>query len=311
MAYFITVDGGTTNTRVSLVCGESILSTQKLSIGARAGIDDKEPLKQALKKSIAEQLAAASINESDVESILASGMITSELGLYTVAHLPLPAGLAELHRGMVRVDLPSISKIPFCFIPGVRTQGEGFAALDMIRGEETELMGIWNPDCQNAVYVLPGSHSKVIQTNQKGQIVTFSTLLTGELAQSVAQNTILKDAIDLTTEVLDENFLQQGYSYCKECGINKALFKIRILKNLCHASKSEAYSFFMGVILCDEIREILSYPADRIVIGGREQLKNALVLLLKQNSDREVIALSQEEVDRSVIRGMLRVYYAI
>ena len=310
MAYFITIDGGTTNTRISLVSDEKILSTQKLSIGARAGIDDKEPLKQAIQKSIAEQLFAADLTQNNVEAILASGMITSELGLYTVPHLPLPAGIKELHRGMVRVLLPTISEIPFCFIPGVRTQSEDFTALDMMRGEETELMGIWDPSDQNAVYVLPGSHSKVIQTNQEGQILTFSTLLTGELAQSVAQNTILKDAIDLTVEGLDEIFLQQGYSYCKECGINKALFKIRILKNLCHASAIEVYSFFMGVILCAEVHEILSYPAAKIVIGGREQLKNALVSLLKQNSDREVIALCQKDVESSVIRGMLRIYHA-
>ena len=49
MRYFITVDGGTTNTRVALVKEEQILETKRIALGARAGIDGKKPLAEALK----------------------------------------------------------------------------------------------------------------------------------------------------------------------------------------------------------------------------------------------------------------------
>ena len=35
MAVYITIDGGTTNTRISLVCDSEIKDTVKLNIGAR------------------------------------------------------------------------------------------------------------------------------------------------------------------------------------------------------------------------------------------------------------------------------------
>ncbi len=33
MANYITIDGGTTNTRVSLICNNAIIATPKMSIG--------------------------------------------------------------------------------------------------------------------------------------------------------------------------------------------------------------------------------------------------------------------------------------
>lgn len=44
MKNYITIDGGTTNTRVSLVKGEEIVKTIKLAVGARVGIDNKNCL---------------------------------------------------------------------------------------------------------------------------------------------------------------------------------------------------------------------------------------------------------------------------
>ena len=52
MANYITIDGGTTNTRVSLVCNNTILATKKMSIGA--GKKDIVSLKNAIKTAIKE-----------------------------------------------------------------------------------------------------------------------------------------------------------------------------------------------------------------------------------------------------------------
>lgn len=311
MKYFITLDGGTSNTRVSLVKGERILSSHKIALGARAGIDGKSPLKIALKEKIAALLSEHGLESKDIECILASGMITSEFGLYNLPHIPLPAGLEELRRGMKKVTLSEISEIPFCFIPGVKMMGEDFLTSDMIRGEETELMGILDQAHGNCVYVLPGSHSKVIKTDGKGRIESFSTLLSGEMAQALGENTILKGALDLNIDTLDEDFLFRGYTHCRDHGINQSLFKTRILKVLFDGTPEQIYSFFMGVVLCGEVEEILSCNAENIVIGGRRQFRDALATILKGLGKKNVIALSEEEVQTSVTRGALRIYHAM
>lgn len=49
MKNYITIDGGTTNTRVSLVKAEEIVKTIKLAVGARVGIDNKKLLVSEIK----------------------------------------------------------------------------------------------------------------------------------------------------------------------------------------------------------------------------------------------------------------------
>ena len=166
MKIYITIDGGTTNTRVNLVKDRQIIDTRKIARGAKAGIDDKDGLKIALKDAIRDLLDSnsidgtpieciegsncatadgakkAGIRESDVIRILASGMITSEFGLYELPHLTAPAGIKELHDSMAEVSFPEISPIPFVFIRGIKVNSDKLCDFDMMRGEETELVGI-------------------------------------------------------------------------------------------------------------------------------------------------------------------------
>ena len=133
MAIYLAVDGGTTNTRVTLVREGRVCDTQKLSVGARNGAD---ALKKALRQGIFEILARNALAEGDVSRILASGMITSEFGLYELPHLTLPTGIGELHNGKKETVLSDISPIPFVFLPGVKTAGADIATLDVMRGEK-------------------------------------------------------------------------------------------------------------------------------------------------------------------------------
>ena len=91
-------------------------------------------------------------------------------------------------------------------VPGVKTEGETIADADMMRGEETELIGLTEHLESAAVYVLPGSHSKLIHVDGAGRIVDFSTMLTGEMIAALSQNTILKDAVYLAGTRLDESW---------------------------------------------------------------------------------------------------------
>ena len=91
-------------------------------------------------------------------------------------------------------------------VPGVKTEGETIADADMMRGEETELIGLMEHLESAAVYVLPGSHSKLIHVDGAGRIVDFTTMLTGEMIAALSQNTILKDAVYLAGTRLDESW---------------------------------------------------------------------------------------------------------
>ncbi len=308
MSLYITIDGGTTNTRISLVENKKIVGNVKLNVGARMGIENKDLLKTEIKKAIERLLRENDIDEKDIVCILASGMITSEFGLCNLEHIKTPAGIDELHNSMKEIVLKEITNIPFVFIRGVKIDADGFENTDIMRGEETELMGMLNLDYGKCVYVLPGSHSKIIKTDDAGKICDFSTMLTGEMIASLSGQTILKDAVDLKVSDIDSEYLLKGYDYCKSEGINKALFKTRILKNVFKCDKGQIYSFFIGTVLCGEIEQIINSDAETVVIGGKAQIKNAMAQILKNRDDKKIISLDTDMVNLSTTLGAIRIF---
>ena len=158
------------------------------------------------------------------------------------------------------------------------------------------------------VYILPGSHSKIVQTDVEGRIVSFRTSLTGEMLYALSGYTILKKSINLEQETFAEEDLLAGFDCCQRLGLNQALFKARIRDVLFHNSPLQLYSFFLGAVLAPEVESIRKAGIRRVVIGGKKQLRSALFTLLKHRSDLETVSLSEEEIDACVCRGAIRIF---
>ena len=305
MAIYLTVDGGTTNTRVYLVRDGEITDSIRISIGAR---DGKAALIPALRESISSILLKNELRESDVCRIIASGMITSENGLCNLPHTTLPAGISELSGNMYHTEFPDISGIGWSFVRGVRSVGGTLEDSDIIRGEETELMGILEGDGADTLYILPGSHSKHVSIDAQGRMTRFSTMMSGELLAAVIGNTILKNSTDFDHATIVGDSLLYGFDYAMAHGVNESLFKVRILSNVFGQDKENCYSFLLGVVLCDEADAIIKHPARRVIIGGQSQMKNALSQILNARSDKHVITLSDSDVNGAVARGAVKIY---
>ena len=177
MKNYITLDGGTTNTRLTLALDGEIKDRISLGVGVQKNIGGTGALESAIKQGIIDLLHRNSISEGDVDAIIASGMITSEFGLCNLPHIPTPAGISELHTSIERVELPEISSIPFACIRGVKVDADDMERFDIMRGEETEVFGIlpYLPLNTPATIILPGTHNKIIRVNATGEIINFRT----------------------------------------------------------------------------------------------------------------------------------------
>lgn len=308
MAIYLTVDGGTTNTRISLVRNGSVIDKVKYKIGAAIGCNKKELLYLTLKKGIAEILSKNALEEGDVSRILASGMITSEGGLCTLKHLQTPCGISELARSMHECVISEITSIPFVFARGVITDTTTLEELDMMRGEETELIGLTEQPEQGCLYILPGTHSKMIYTDESGRICHFTTVLSGELISAISGNTILKNTLSLDTYATDLAYLERGYMCARERGTGTAFFKVRILDKILGASREQSFSFFIGAALQDEVDSAIRSSAKKIVIGGKKELRAPLAHLLRKYTEKPVIEVTDEEADNATSRGVIRLY---
>lgn len=305
MANYITIDGGTTNTRISVVKDGTMVDVCRLTVGARNGMDNRAALKLAIKEGISNVLARNQMSERDITRILAAGMITSEFGLCELPHIAAPAGPRELHDAMHETVIEDVSSIPFCFVRGVKSSDNTLENTDMMRGEETELVGLFDGA---GVYILSGSHSKIVEVDATGRICRFKTMLTGEMITALRENTILKSAVELCGQPIMQDWLVRGYDYACRYGMNEALFKVRVLKNLFGANPQELYNFYMGVVLCDEIRYVLSLQSERIVVSGQQQIKEAVATLLSDLTAASVSTVPTEVSDVATGIGLVRIY---
>jgi 2-dehydro-3-deoxygalactonokinase len=267
MNYYITIDGGTTNTRVSLVVNKKVVESRKIALGAKDCIYGSNALKSAITEDIDNICLQNNIVKSDIKAIVASGMITSEYGLFPLGHLSAPVGVGELHKGLVRAE-NMFGTLPCYFIPGVKKLTESPETTDMMRGEETEIAGLLaDKESDRTVFILPGSHSKHIYLDSEGRISNFKTMLTGEMISALANGTILKGTISLDFDKFYFSALISGYDAAESLGLNDALFKVRIMKNLFGKSDLECYSFFIGAIMEAEVRSLKNSGANAAVIG--------------------------------------------
>lgn len=302
MANYICIDSGTTNTRITLVRNGEILETLKYRCGTKSSL---LVLKETLKTGISDLLSQNNWSECDIKRIIASGMITSELGLVSLPHIPAPVGLSELCESLYEETFPEISKVPFAFIRGVKVKSNDYLNADMMRGEEAEIMGMDNGE---GLFILPGSHCKIIRMDNSGRIVDFKTTLTGEMLNCLSAYTILKESLGNLDGEIDNEYLFKGLELAKEQGINQALFKVRVIKNLFGGSSSQVLGFFMGAVLCDEVEYVLSQKSKRIVIGGNKILREPLSVILRKLTNAKVTVLTDKEVEESVTLGQIRIF---
>jgi len=302
MKRYFAIDGGTTNTRLYLIEDGMITDAKKLSVGIRANIETPG----ILQKEVREAIQMMTVQYGNPSAILASGMITCEHGLFNLPHILTPAGVKELHENMKEVLLPEISAVPFYFVPGVKQVSDDIALCDIMRGEECEIMGLSEGTSDDVLFVLPGSHSKLI-TLKQGKIVSFKTLLTGEMVAALAGHTILQASVDLT-EALSPEYLLKGYELAVKEGLNAALFKVRVLDTIKQKEKSAIYSFFLGAVLSGEISAICQNESKKVMLSGQKQLCQAMCLLLEKVSDKEIVHVPEETAAHANVRGMVLVY---
>ena len=251
------IDSGTTRTRLRVVSGDEMMESGvhwagELPTGAR---DVARSGSSAVLKDAVAALLRQARQHTPVTQVVCSGMITSNVGLLEVPHLPAPAGLIELGRGVQRADFPEFAA-PCYFIPGILTRPapltwETLHRADVLRGEEVEVLGLRELLGLGAASVLHlGSHPKRIELDDSGRLTGSRTVLSGELAAAVAEHTVLSGSV-LPPEAwtdFDDAFWQRGLDAARAHGVGHALFMIRLGHLLLAASRADLSAYLLGVV---------------------------------------------------------------
>lgn len=318
MKTLICLDSGTTNTRGWLVRGKEVLLRRSVAAGVRdtARTGSRDFLLKAIREVVGE-LAAA--EETRPSAILASGMITSSLGIEEVRHLPAPAGVGEIAAGVRRVDLEDVVGLPIYLVPGVSSGGscdsfEDLGSRDVMRGEETLCLGIASGIGRKEAFdVLNlGSHWKTISVSAEAKIERSVTSLTGEMIFAVQSQTVIASGLPKgQIETLDYGWAKAGMNEAKRAGLTRSAFCVRLLELASLGTPEQRMSFLIGAFVGSEMEDLLGrgiLSREReIMISGGEAVSSCWEKVL-QESGYGARRLTAVETESAYLAGLRQIY---
>ena len=315
--YIVTIDTGTTNTRVCLWDDKVLIDSVMRPVGVRnTSIEgNNQQIVRAISAAFSELLSTNQLNESNIEQVLASGMITSNLGLLEVPHVVAPVDINTLAKQMQSQVFEQICSQPIWFIPGVKNFASAcdsnWEAMDMMRGEEVEAFAIRQKMSEPGpvLVVLPGSHTKFIAFNEQGQISGCCTTLAGELIYAVTHHTILSSSLDKRfAEKIDTQYLVRGANSSLQVGLTRSLFTVRVLEQSGQLEHDQLASFLLGAIVITDIEAFLNsralnYQASHTVYVSTNSLQGQAFLLVLAQFHPQIKLCNVEEFKLSNMAG--------
>lgn len=313
----IAIDGGTTNTRARLLRNSTLIASAARPVGVRdvAMSGSAAVLHRAIAECIAEVVQSASVSLGDVHLICASGMLTSNVGLTEVPHVPAPAGRDELARQVRPVSFPSIAPVPIYLVPGVKSTVESpglgnVNECDVLRGEESEAFGIVDATEHIGAHylLLPGSHTKLLDIDSQSRIAASYTTMGGEIMQALAQNTILASSIDWPPHgAPDWQAVSAGAELARNWGLFRGGFTIRLADILAGVSRSVRTWCFVGLVAAMDWDNMMRWPgivrSMPLRIGGREPLRCLCGFLAKNDWSGPIEVFDDSVLELAAARG--------
>lgn len=164
----------------------------------------------------------ARLGAPDGLPVLICGMAGARQGWAEAPYLTTPTRLDALHEGAIRLDARGDVRI----LPGIAQTSADRP--DVMRGEETQLLGVTDAGFTGLVCI-PGTHSKWVRI-EAGEVVEFSTYMTGELFAVLSRHSILSYAVDAAGQFdVDDAAFRQALAaaLAAPAGLTSSLFRLR------------------------------------------------------------------------------------
>lgn len=248
----IGVDWGTTSFRAFRIARDGSIRDRR---GGPRGILNVQDGRFAdtLREEIGPWLAAGE------DRVLLSGMVGSRQGWKEAPYVPAPAGVADLAAALADVQF-DWAKVKL--VPGVAGTDESGIA-EVMRGEETQVLGVLAALGGNGLACLPGTHSKWVQVDES-RITRFTTHLTGETYAALRGHTIL--ARMMRDGPADGAPFDAGVKRSGEPGgLLHHVFGVRTLALAGHIPETDTGAYLSGILIGHEVRAALHGAAGVVV----------------------------------------------
>jgi 2-dehydro-3-deoxygalactonokinase len=264
------IDWGTSNRRAYLVdAGGHCLATHEDDQGMLAA---RGRFAESLAGLLATLHATAGVGP-DVPVVM-SGMVGSAQGWQEVAYLDLEVPLGDLPRHLARIEGQDLGRD--CFIVPGYCQREG--GIDVMRGEETQLLGALALGRRDSWVVLPGTHSKWVLL-KGGAIERIATYMTGELfAALAAHGTLAALMVDDDESAFDAGLAEAR----KRAPLTNSLFRVRARVVAGAMPAAQARGFVSGLLIGTEFVAALDAGTAGAAGAGATMAPTAITLVCSE-----------------------------
>ena len=200
--------------------------------------------------------------DAGVEPVMMSGMIGSRNGWLEVPYLSCPAGAEEIAAGFKEVRWGGRRG---WIAPGLMCR-DGSGIPEVMRGEETQIIGALDQLPARATVCLPGTHSKWVLVRD-GQIVSFTTYLTGEVFAILRDHSIIRHSI--TAAAPDPDWFAAGLARARTAGgLLHHLFGVRTRGLFAEVPPEGAASYLSGILIGHELAAVELGPEAIFLLGA-------------------------------------------
>ncbi len=231
----IAIDWGTTSFRAYRLAEDGSILEERVSLNGILAVKDFPGV-------LAQQLAGW-----PGQPVLMSGMVGSRQGWTEVPYVQCPAGLPEIARHLVRVRddawiVPGLSFIDESGVP------------DVMRGEETQLLGALDAIGDDSLVCLPGTHSKWARV-RGGRVIAFRTHFTGEMFAVLKSHSLLGRMLE--DGPADPGAFAEGVDRSgDEGGLLHHLFGVRTRALFGDLGGPLGSSYLSGILIGHELRSL-------------------------------------------------------
>lgn len=271
MGELIAIDWGTTSFRAYVLAEDgTVLDKRQSANGILAVKDGLFP----------EMLIAQIGDWLDVNPrapVLMSGMIGSRQGWQEVPYVTDTPGLAEIAEGMGKASLPGGR--PVWIAPGYSCRNAD-GQPDVMRGEETQIIGAASGKSGIQTFCLPGTHSKWVSV-EGDRIKGFTTFMTGEVFDVMCRHSILgrlmSDEGRNSTEA--ERWFDDGVQKAKSgVPLLSGFFGVRARALFSEIPEAFTRDYLSGLLIGSEIRDAYKGGNSAVTLIG----SGALIALYEQ-----------------------------
>lgn len=194
--------------------------------------------------------------------ILLSGMVGSRQGWVEAPYLPCPADPAAIGAALIRIPFDGADIL---LIPGLSDRDEA-GTPEVMRGEETQIIGALSAIDLSGLVCLPGSHSKWARVTD-GRIASFRTYFSGEAFAALRTGTILGRMMDDAPH--DDAVFARGVARSADGGhLLHQLFGVRSLALFGQLGPRQTASYLSGLLIGHEVRAALQADGTVHLIGA-------------------------------------------